>query len=231
MKTKLSVASVGCGVLLALTACGGGDDGGEEREAWAREICAQLQPQVERIQSASAAITEVSEGDAPPREIKETDSTAFQEISEAYGALATVVQRAGDPPVENGPALRRDAVEELNGISDSYAELKDTMDGLETSDRAAFAEGLSGIAEQLGDLSESGNDALTALEEGELGEAMAEQRGCQSPPAQPGGGDSGNGGDDGGDGGDSGPDPEAEPSGNGGGDGDSGGDGNGDGQE
>ena len=37
------------------------------------------------------------------------------------------------------------------------------------------------IADQLAELGESGDDALNELQEGELGEAMARQRGCQSP--------------------------------------------------
>ncbi|MGP3966414.1 small secreted protein [Streptomyces sp. 6N223] len=165
---------------LSLAACGGGDDGSDETEAWARQVCNEMRPHVKRIQSANAAITEASESDAAPKELQQADSTAFQDVSEAYTALAETVQRAGDPPVEDGPRLRRNAVTELNDISDSYTDLKDTIDGLETSDRAAFAEGLGGIAERLGQLSESSDRALHDLQEGELGEAMAQQPGCQS---------------------------------------------------
>jgi hypothetical protein len=166
---------------LSLAACtGGGDDGSEETEAWARQVCNEMRPHVKRIQSANAAITQASESDAAPKELQEADSAAFRDVSEAYAALAETVQRAGDPPVEEGPRLRRNAVTELNDISDSYAELQETIDGLDTSDQGAFAEGLGDIADRLGRLSESSDQALRDLQEGELGEAMAQQPGCQS---------------------------------------------------
>jgi hypothetical protein len=206
VKTKLAVARRGCAALtfalslsLALSACsGGGDDGGEETEAWAQRVCGDMRPQVERIQSANAAITEASEGDESPKEVQEADSAAFADVSDAYAALAQTVERAGDPPAENGPRLRRDAVAELNDISDAYGELQETIDGLDTSDRAAFAEGLAGIAERLSELGQSGDDALSQLQEGELGEAMAQQRGCQSLSAsgEPSGGASSPAGDE-----------------------------------
>jgi hypothetical protein len=172
---------------LSLAACmgGGGDDGSEETEAWARQVCNEMRPHVKRIQSANAAITKASESDAAPKELQEADSAAFQDVSEAYAALAETVQRAGDPPVEEGPRLRRNAVTELNDISDSYAELQETIDGLDTSDQGAFAEGLGDIADRLGRLSESSDQALRDLQEGELGEAMAQQRGCQSLSTAP----------------------------------------------
>jgi hypothetical protein len=185
VKTKLAVGFA-LSLTLALSACtGGGDDGGEETEAWAREVCGQVGPQVQKIRDASAAITEASEGDETPKEVQEADSAAFKDISDAYAALAETVQQAGVPPVDNGERLRRDAVEELNDISDSYAELQDTIDGLDTSDQAEFAEGLTDIADRLSELGASGDEALRELQDGELGEAMAQERGCQSPTAQP----------------------------------------------
>lgn len=180
MNKKLAVLSGCAALLLTLSACGG-DDNDEETEAWARSVCNQIRPQVEQIQSATTAITEASEGDRDPEEVQETDSTAFQDISEAYRSIAQAVDDAGDPPVDDGEQLRREAVRELGGISDSYNELKETIDGLDTSDQAEFADGLTQIADQLAELGESGDDALNELQEGELGEAMARQRGCQSP--------------------------------------------------
>lgn len=170
---------------LALTACSGGDDNAEETEAWARQVCGEMRPHVKQIQTANAAITEASESDAGPKEIQETDSAAFQDISDAYGGLAETVQNAGEPPVDDGERLRRNAVTELNGLSDAYGELKETVDGLDTSDRGEFAEGLGGVAERLGELGESGDRAVADLQEGELGEAMAEQPGCRTLSASP----------------------------------------------
>lgn len=184
MNTRLATAISGCAVLaLTLTACG--DDSGEETEAWAKNVCDQLQPQVERIQAANEAIAEISEGDDPPAEVQEVYSASYAELSGAFETLADAVDEAGDPPVSDGEQLRTDAVAELNRLSESYAGLKTASDELDTSDRAAFAEGLRGMVTQLSELAESGDEALTELNSGALGEAMARQEGCQSPTPLP----------------------------------------------
>ncbi|SOD63182.1 hypothetical protein SAMN06297387_109125 [Streptomyces zhaozhouensis] len=188
---KLPVALSGCAaVVLTLTACGGDD--GEKADEWAQSVCDQVQPQVERIQQANTAIAEASDGSRSPEEVQEADSEAFQHISDAYGALADAVDSAGDPPVDDGERLREEAVTELRGISDSYGQLRETIDGLDTSDQGAFAEGLQDIAGQLQELGESGDEALNELQSSDVGEAMARQDGCQSPPAS---GETGGGGE------------------------------------
>ncbi|WP_326598292.1 small secreted protein [Streptomyces sp. NBC_01803] len=183
MNKKLAVTLSGCATLVVLTlsACGG--DGGDDTDEWARNVCEQLQPQVERIEAANAAITEASEGNRSAEEVREADSTAFQDVSDAYAALADAVDEAGDPPVDNGTELRENAVTALRGLSDSYAELKESIDGLDTSDQGDFAEGLRDIAEQLQALGQSGDEALSELQSGELGEAMSRQEGCRGPSA------------------------------------------------
>ncbi|MDT0266909.1 small secreted protein [Streptomyces sp. DSM 44915] len=182
MKKKLPVALSGCAALVfTLTACGGEDD--NKADEWAQNVCDQVQPQVARIQEANTAIAEASDGSHSPEEVQQADSDAFGNISEAYGALADAVDSAGDPPVDDGAQLREDAVTELRGISDSYGQLRETMDGLDTSDQGAFAEGLQEIAGHLEELGQSGDEALNELQSSELGEAMARQDGCQSPSA------------------------------------------------
>ncbi|ONK13068.1 hypothetical protein [Streptomyces sp. MP131-18] len=195
MNKKLAVTlSGGAALLLTLTACGGDDN--EEVDRWAASVCDGLQPQVERIQSAYAAIAEVSEGNRSPEEVQEADSAAYQDISEAYAGIADVVDEAGAPPVDEGEQVREDAVAALNDLSTSFAGLKEEVDALDTSDQAAFAEGLGEIVPRLEELGQSGNEALNQLESGELGEALGRQDGCQTPSPSPDGGS----GDDSGDG-------------------------------
>ena len=54
---------------------------------------------------------------------------------------------------------------------------------LDIKDQAKFADGLKGIATSLDKLSQSGNDALKTLEEGDVGKAMSKQASCKSSPA------------------------------------------------
>ncbi|MCZ7415146.1 MULTISPECIES: small secreted protein [unclassified Streptomyces] len=181
MNKKLAlVLSTGAVLALTLTGCGDDDTDAETRE-WAEAVCSEVGPQVEKIQNANSTIAEASEADQSSAEVQKADSQAFQQLSEAYGALADAVDEAGDPPVEDGAELRDNAVKELNDISTAYTDLKKRVDGLDTQDQSAFADGLADIADDLKKLGTSGDEALDQLQTGELGQAMAEQPGCQRP--------------------------------------------------
>ncbi|WP_209313204.1 small secreted protein [Streptomyces lonarensis] len=180
MNRRFATTVAGCAMLaLALTGCG--EDSGEKTEAWAKNVCDQVQPQVERIQAANQALAEASEGSKEPAEVQEVYSSSYGELAAAFDSLAQAVNDAGDPPVDDGEELRSDAVEELNGLSQSYTSLQEASDALDTSDRAAFAEGLREMVGQLDELGQSGDEALSELQSGDLGDAMARQEGCQSP--------------------------------------------------
>ncbi|GAA2430153.1 small secreted protein [Streptomyces macrosporus] len=184
MNKKLATTLAGSAVLvLALSGCG--DDKEEKTNAWARKVCDQVQPQVKKIQQANTEITRATEGERSPAEVKEIDAKAFGDISQAYGALARAVDKAGAPPVENGAKLQKDAVRQLDDMSGKYADLKKQADELDTKDRAKFADGLGEIADELGKLGKSGDRALDRLQEGELGAAMANQEGCRKPSTSP----------------------------------------------
>lgn len=192
MNKKLASALSGSAVLvLALTGCGGGDDKDDGKaQAWAKKVCDQVQPQVKKIQQATSAISEAAAKDSSSAEVQKADSAAFQELSEAYKALAGAVSKAGEPPVEDGEKLRKDAVKELNEISSAYGDLKTKTDDLDTKDQGKFAAGLRDISKELDTLGKSGDVALNKLQSGDLGKAMSEQSGCKKP----GGGGSGDSG-------------------------------------
>ncbi|CAL9486733.1 hypothetical protein SUDANB58_03169 [Streptomyces sp. enrichment culture] len=181
---KLAVALSGGAVLvLALTGCGNGDDGNDKLDSWAKQVCDAVQPQAKKIEAANAAIQKETSDNSTPQEVKATDSKAFQDMSDAYKAMGAAVQKAGAPDVEDGEKKQKDAVEELNGLSSAYASLKKQVDALDTKDQAKFADGLKDVAAELDELSRTGSDALKALEEGDVGRAMAKQPSCQSASA------------------------------------------------
>ncbi|MFD5567995.1 small secreted protein [Streptomyces cadmiisoli] len=182
---KLAAALSGGAVLvLALSGCSS-DDGNEKLDGWAKQVCDAVQPQAKKIEAANAAIQKQTSDSSTPAEVQKTDAQAFQDMSDAYKAIGAAVDKAGPPDVENGEQKQQDAVKELNGISSSYAGLKKQVDELDTKDQAKFAEGLKGIATELDKLSQSGNDALKTLEEGEVGQAMSRQESCQNVNASP----------------------------------------------
>ncbi|MBX9397824.1 small secreted protein [Streptomyces sp. TRM72054] len=182
---KLAVALSGGAVLvLALSGCSG-DDSNEKLDAWAKQVCDAVQPQAKKIAAANSAIQKETSDSSTPEEVQTTDAQAFQDMSDAYKAIGAAVNKAGAPDVENGEKKQQDAVKELNGIASSYASLKKQVDDLDTKDQAKFADGLKDIATELDKLSQSGSDALTALEEGEVGQAMARQETCKSATSTP----------------------------------------------
>ncbi|MBV1941616.1 small secreted protein [Streptomyces sp. BV286] len=180
---KLAAALSGGAVLvLAMSGCSS-DDSSDKLNSWAKEVCDAVQPQAKKIEAANTAIQKQTSDNSTPADVQKTDSQAFQDMSDAYKAIGTAVNKAGAPDVENGEKKQTDAVKELNTISSSYADLKKQVDDLDTKDQAKFADGLKGIATQLDKLSQSGNDALKKLEEGDVGKAMAEQESCKSASA------------------------------------------------
>ncbi|MFI0816709.1 small secreted protein [Streptomyces sp. NPDC021098] len=180
MNKKLVALSGGAALVLALSGCGGGDDGDKKVNDWAKSVCDQVQPQLKKIQGANASIQSASD-EQDSKKLQQTDSKAFQQISESYAALATAVRKAGAPPVDKGEQTQKQAVKELNATSKAYNDLKTTVDKLETSDKSKFAEGLKGVADELDKLSTSGDQALKQLQEGKVGTAMSKQPGCQKP--------------------------------------------------
>ncbi|MGW0613438.1 small secreted protein [Streptomyces sp. NPDC002788] len=182
---KLAAALSGGAVLvLALSGCGG--DENEKLDSWAKQVCDAVQPQAKKIESANAAIQKETSDNSTPQDVQKTDAQAFQDMSDAYKAIGSAVNKAGAPDVENGEKKQQDAVKELNSISASYASLKKQVDGLDTKDQGKFADGLKDIATELDKLSQSGNNALRNLEEGEVGQAMARQSSCKAATASAG---------------------------------------------
>ncbi|MET8407980.1 small secreted protein [Streptomyces sp. NPDC005195] len=179
-KKLTAVLSGGAVLALALSGCSSDNGNDDKLNSWAKQVCDAVQPQAKKIEAANAAIQKETSDNSAPDAVRKTDAQAFQDMSDAYKAIGAAVDGAGAPDVTDGKKKQTDAVKELNGISASYAALKKQVDGLDTKDQAKFADGLKGIATQLAKLSQSGNDALKKLEEGDVGKAMAKQASCKS---------------------------------------------------
>jgi hypothetical protein len=176
---KLAAALSGGAVLvLALSGCSS-DDGDSKVNAWAKKVCDQAQPQIQKRADAQQTIISTA-ADGKPSDIQAADSKAFQDIADADKALATAVQGAGTPPVEGGEKLQQDAVKELNDTAAAYLGLKKQVDALDAKDQQKFADGLQGVADGLKKIEKMDQDALKKLQSGELGKAMAKEPGCQA---------------------------------------------------
>ncbi|MFF9068423.1 small secreted protein [Streptomyces sp. NPDC014891] len=181
MNKKLAAALSGGAVLvLALSGCS--DDEGNKVDDWAKTFCDQAKPQIQKRADAHQIIISTA-ADSKPAEIQAADSKAFQDIANADRALAKAVESAGAPPVENGEKVQQDAIKELNATAVAYEGLKKQVDALDPTNQQKFADGLQGVADGLTKIEKMDQNALSKLEEGELGQAMAKQPGCQKPTA------------------------------------------------
>ncbi|MFE7596898.1 small secreted protein [Streptomyces sp. NPDC057494] len=181
MNKKLAAALSGGAVLvLALSGCS--DDEGDKVGDWAKTFCDQAKPQIQKRADAHQIIISTA-ADSKPAEIQAADSKAFQDIANADRALAKAVEAAGAPPVENGEKVQQDAIKELKATALAYEGLKKQVDALDPTNQQKFADGLQGVADGLTKIEKMDQNALSKLEEGELGQAMAKQPGCQKPTA------------------------------------------------
>ncbi|MEU6619563.1 small secreted protein [Streptomyces litmocidini] len=181
MNKKLAAALSG-GTVLMLALAGCSSDEGDKVGDWAKTFCDQAKPQIQKRADAHQIIISTA-ADSKPAEIQAADSKAFQDIANADRALAKAVQTAGAPPVENGEKVKQDAIKELNDTAVAYEGLKKQVDALDPTNQQKFADGLQTVADGLTKIEKMDQNALSKLEDGELGQAMAKQPGCQKPTA------------------------------------------------
>ncbi|MFJ3584778.1 small secreted protein [Streptomyces sp. NPDC090127] len=184
MNKKLAVALSGAAVLV-LTLSGCSDDGDKVND-WAKTVCDQAKPQIQKRADAQQLIISTA-ADGKPADIQAADSKAFQDIANADRALAKAIEGAGVPPVDNGEKLQQDAVTELNATAVAYEGLKKQVDALDPNNQQKFADGLQDVADGLKKIEKMDQDALAKLQSGELGTAMAKQPGCQKATPSPAG--------------------------------------------
>ncbi|MFJ3922778.1 small secreted protein [Streptomyces sp. NPDC090022] len=178
MNKKLAAAA-SCGAVLMLVLSGCGDDGEQKTNDWAKKVCDSWEPELKKLEAANAEIKRVSTENSKSADVQKTDAAAFQQISDAYKALAEALNKAGAPPVKDGAAAQRAAAEGFTAASKSYADLKTQMEGLDPADQAKFAEDLKGIAGGLKTAVKGDEEARERLKVAGVSKAMNAQKGCQ----------------------------------------------------
>lgn len=177
-KKLVAALSGGAAVLLALTGCS--SDNTDKLDNWAKSFCDPAQVPFKQIQDANAAMQTADSGTTDSKKVQQTDSAAFQKISDAYAQLAKSLDKAGAPPNEGGDQAQKNAVKELNSLSAGYQDLKKQVDALDTGDKLKFADGLRKLSDGINKLNAKSEQAFKKLEAGDVGKAMARQKGCQN---------------------------------------------------
>jgi hypothetical protein len=182
---KLAAALSGGAVLVvALSGCSSDDGNNDKLDAWAKQVCAPVPAQNQKISAAFAALTKAAKDTtSTPENLQKTDSQAFQDLSDAYKQRATVIDNAGAPPgVDGGAQKQQDTVTKLTALSAAYAGLKKQVDALDIKDQGKFATGLEKVSNQMKLVEtqhKSATDALKSLQQGDVKQAVAGQAGCK----------------------------------------------------
>ncbi|MBW5482312.1 small secreted protein [Streptomyces bambusae] len=187
MNKKLAAAASCCAVLMLVLSGCGDDSGDNKADGWAKKVCDGWQPNLKKIEDANAEIKRVATENAKSEDVQKTDSAAFQQISDAYKAMAESLTSAGAPPVKEGEAAMNAAAAGFTATAKGYTDLKTQIDGLDPKDQGKFAEGLKTVAGGIEEANKGANQARDQLKTGGLDKAMNSQKGCQmtSPaPAQ-----------------------------------------------
>jgi hypothetical protein len=188
---KRLLAVPALGVLLAFGAVGcGGDDNSKQLESWASNVCGAAKDPIAQAQSALADTGQVKTGEAPA-DLQKRLSTDIGRLAKTNQDIASAIDAAGAPKVDNGAALQKDTVDELKKAADGYQDVQKKLDALPNNDQAKFADGLRSVADQVQRLASLSTQAQSKLQRGELGAAMAKQDGCKPSQATPGAGASG----------------------------------------
>lgn len=180
-KKLVAALSGGAALVLALTGCS--DDSSKKLNDWAKSFCDPAQAHFKQIQDANGAMQTADNGSTDSKKVQQTDSAAFQKISQAYASLAKSLEKAGPPPTDKGKQAQQSAVKELNSLSKGYADLQKQVNNLDTSDKLKFADGLRDLSSGINKLNKQSEAAFKNLESGDVGTAMAAQKGCQNPAA------------------------------------------------
>lgn len=176
-KKLVSALCGGTAVLLAVSGCGSNETG-KKQDAWAKGVCDQAAAQFKKIDDANTALSHV-DGGGTAKAVKSADSTAFASIAAADKSLAAIFSDAGAAPGGDGAKFEQGAVSAFTGLSAQYAGLQKQVDGLSTSDSGKFAAGLKNVSASLDKTTTSGEKAMSALRQGDMGKALAKQPGCQ----------------------------------------------------
>ncbi|MFC9325053.1 small secreted protein [Kitasatospora sp. NPDC057015] len=183
---KRLLAVPALGALLAFGAVGCGGDNSAQLNAWATTVCDSAKDPIAQAQAALADTAQVKEGEVPV-DLQKRLSADVARLAKTNQQIAEVIDKAGAPKVDNGAAVQKDAVDELNKAAQGYLDVQKKLDALPNADQAKFADGLRSVGDQVQQLATLSTQAQSKLQSGDLGAAMAKQPGCKpgAPAAAP----------------------------------------------
>ncbi|MFE9428931.1 hypothetical protein ACFYNO_38975 [Kitasatospora sp. NPDC006697] len=168
------------GALLATgaAACSGSDNGAA-LDGWAKQVCDGLRDPVAQSRTALADTAQVKPDEAPA-DLQKRLAADLGTLVTANQQIADVMDKAGAPKVDNGAGVQKDAVNELRQASQGFQDVQQKLSALSTDDQAKFADGLKSIGDQAQQMAKLSNGAMTTVQSGDLGKAIAKQPGCRT---------------------------------------------------
>ncbi len=175
---KRLLAVPALGALLAFGAVGCGGDDSAQQNTWATNVCDAAKDPIAQAQAALGDTGQVKSGETPA-DLQKRLSADVARLAKTNQQIAEAIDKAGAPKIDNGAAVQKDAVDELNRAAQGYLDVQKKLDALPNTDQAKFADGLRSVGDQVQQLATLSTQAQNRLQTGPLGAAMAKQPGCK----------------------------------------------------
>lgn len=150
----------------------GGGSGGGDPVAWADSVCTSLQDDIEAI------TTQPEIDQSNPQAAKDSLVEFLGKIETSLDGMASAVQDAGAPPVDNGEAAVDQFVDQVGTAKEAVTGAKTKVEGASVEDPAAFQTAVMSAVEdlqKLSDLDPTGDFS----ENPELDKAFKEAAACK----------------------------------------------------
>ncbi|OLF07770.1 hypothetical protein BLA60_25945 [Actinophytocola xinjiangensis] len=150
----------------------GGGSGGGDPVAWADTVCTSIKDDIEAIS------TPPEMDQSSPQAAKDSLVAFLGKIETSLDGMASAVEDAGPPPVDNGSASLDKFIEQVGNAKDAVTEAKTTVEGASVDDPQGFQEAVTtavGNLQSLSDLDPTGEFE----DNSELDKAFKEAASCK----------------------------------------------------
>jgi predicted lipid-binding transport protein (Tim44 family) len=157
----------------------GGCAGAVAPRRWASAVCTALRPWRAEIASLTARTQEQMTAATTPAQTKQNLVALLAGVQDASETAWAKVAAAGTPDVDNGARIAARFVASLRAARDAYAHARTAVEGLDTTDPAAF---YAAVVAAFGRLSEE--YAQSSLDTTDLGSAPLQRAFAEAPDCQ-----------------------------------------------
>lgn len=147
--------------------------GNAEAVAWAEEMCSSIKDDV------AALPTQPQIDQSSPQAIKDSLVSFLDEMGTGFGNIATKLESAGTPPVDQGEEAVQAFLTQITSIQDAVNSAKTKVEAAPVDDPAAFQAAIGAVGEDLSAIGEL--DTAASFEDYEAFKAAYDEaESCQA---------------------------------------------------